>query len=268
MTKDFFFDGQCLSDFGFIPCSFASSGIEASSLSEITYTEIKAPLSNKSHKVALSYSNNLSKTVQIIKNTCRFNNTYHITNDDISEITKWLCRRNYKWFKWINENDDDEIFYKARINLRKLELLGECVGLELEINTDSPYGYTREFAESFTFDSNTETAAVLNVYSDEEGYIYPDMVITLKESGNLEISNIFENRTTYIGDCKAGEIITITGGDVQQIMTSDETHDLSTSFNYIFPRLCNLYKKSKNEISANLGCDMEMKYRGIRKAGI
>ena len=107
----------------------------------------------------------------------------------------------------------------------------------------------------------------MDVYSDDEGYIYPDIRINVKENGTLKITNTYENRVTQLNNCKAGETITIIGSDVKQIM-SDAEHDLSHDFNYVFPRLCNMYRQSINKITVNLDCDIEIKYRGIRKAGM
>ena len=266
LIEDFIFDGVQLSDFGYIICSFDSSvGITTSPVSENTYEEIKSSNSNISHKVSQSYDSNLSRVIQICKNPC--SNEMELSNDDVSEITKWLCRKDYKWFRWIDLEDDDEIYYEAKINIQKIEL-GNKIGFELNITTNRPYGLTRMFDTTFEFDSNSKKS--INIYSDEEGYIYPDVIIELKESGNLEIINEFENRITSIKNCNVGEIITIIGNDTQQIVTSDNTHDLSESFifNYNFLRLCNLYGNSTNMISVNLKCNITIKYRGIRKVGI
>ena len=265
MIQDFLFDGQTLSGFGYMICSFDSSGGDSTaSVSDMSYTEIKSPLSDTSHKVSASYENNLSRTIQICKKTCDDSN-YNITNDELSELSRWLCRKDYKWFKWIDDEADDEIFYQVHITLKKIEIGNNTVGFELDIISNRPYGVTNEIRVSY---SNTANSPVcLDVYSDDEGYIYPDIRINVKENGTLKITNHYENRTTQINNCKSGEIITIYGSDVRQII-SDAKHDLSADFNYIFPRLCSMYRQSVNEITINLSCDIEIKYRGIRKAGI
>lgn len=266
MIQDFIFDGQRLSDFGYIICSFdANDDKETKIVSEMNFTEIKSPLSNISHKVSTSYDSNLSCIIQICKNPCD-NENYNINLDDVSELTKWLCRKDYKWFKWINDDDNDNVFYEVRISLKKIELQSYNIGFELNIISNRPYGLTKEMKT--TWNSNVNPTMSFNVYSDEEGYIYPDMVITLNETGNLKICNEFEGRNTYVGGCSAGEVITFIGNDTLQITSNDENHDLGETFNYNFPRLCSLYKQTINEISVNLDCDIQMKYRGIRKVGI
>lgn len=265
MIQDFLFDGQTLSGFGYMICSFDSSGSNSTEfVSNMSYTEIKSPLSNISHKVSASYENNLSRTIQICKKNCN-DSDYNITNDELSELSRWLCRQDYKWFKWIDDEDDDEIFYQVHITLKKIEIHDNKVGFELDIISNRPYGMTNEIKENY---NNADYSPIrLDVYSDEEGYIYPDLIIKIKENGNLKITNTYENRITQINNCEAGEIITIIGNDVRQIMSNSE-HDLSFDFNYIFPRLCSMYNQSNNEIIINLNCDIEIKYRGVRKVGI
>lgn len=266
MVADFIFDGQSLSSFGYMICDFNAVGLETSTISEMNYTDIQAKMSDVSHKVSTSYGSNLQRTIQIIKKNCNNNDSYHILNDEISELAKWLCRKDYKWFKWVNDTDDDDIFYQVRINLRQISLGNDNIGFELDIISNRPYGLTQEIKITRDFKSNVLTA--INVYSDEEGYIYPDMVITLMQDGDLEITNEFENRTSCISNCTNGEIITVLGSDVLQIYSSNKSHKFSESFDYNFPRLCNTYRNTINNIKTNLNCNIEFKYRGIRKVGI
>lgn len=415
MITDFIFDGQELSGFGYMICDFdSSSGTETSSVSDMSFTDIKSPLSNISHNIATSYTENLSRTIQIMKNPCD-NNNLNITNDDLSELSRWLCRKDYKLFKWVDDEDDDEVFYEVQIKLRKIELGNGRVGVELDIISNRPFGLTREIINTmslyvapppsendtfkkeyfitdelyenssyqkylyvhddsynggtfqayytyyvpnsarialykigtqypvyctsdtfivcsrrvyynydgsvkstsdnmattvsshtialgsgttlynsfYIFDNTTEIQEYLNtgdtegaivipdnsnsnltnfkkitVFSDDEGYIYPDVTITIQADGDLELVNEFENRTTYIAGCTVGEVITIIGGDTLQITSSDDTHDMSKCFNYKFPRLCTEYMNYTNTFSTNITCDIEIKYRGIRKVGI
>ena len=266
MKNDFIFDGQRLSDFGYIIVDFNSStGVTTSNVSKMSYTDVKAPLSHKSHNVSTTYDENLSKQIQIMKNHCMDDNI-EITNDDLSQLSRWLCRTDYKQFKWIDDKDDDEIFYNVKIDLSKIEL-GDTVGFELNITSDSQFGYTRDIKNVMDFTGTTENT--INVYSDDEGIIYPDVIITIKENGDLNLINGREpNRSTYISDCKENEIITIIGGDTLQISSNLETRDFSNTFNYKCPRLVSKYRDYYNAFTCNLKCIIEIKYRGIRKVGI
>lgn len=266
MKNDFIFDGQRLSDFGYIIVDFNSTGVTTSNVSKMSYTDVKAPLSHKSHNVSTTYNENLSKQLQIIKNHCT-EKDIEISNDELSRLSRWLCRTDYKQFKWIDDKDDDEIFYNVKIDLSKLEL-GNVIGFELNITADTQFGYTREIKNVMDFTDTTEN--IVNVYSDDEGIIYPDVVITIKEDGDLKLINDKEsNRSTIINDCKTNEIITIIGGDTLQITSSLESRNFSDNiFNYKFPRLISKYRDYHNIFTSSLKCTMEIKYRGIRKVGM
>ena len=65
MIQDFLFDGQTLSGFGYMICSFDSSGMDSTqTISEMSYTEIKSPLSDTSHKVSASRSEEHTSELQ------------------------------------------------------------------------------------------------------------------------------------------------------------------------------------------------------------
>lgn len=266
MVTDFIFDNLRLSDFGYIICNFNStnSDIEISAISDISFIDINSPVSHISHNVTTSYTDNLSKTIQIIKNPCIYN-TLEISNNELSELSRWLCRQNYKLFKWIKTNTDDEIFYNVQVKLKKIELGNTCLGLELTIIANTPFGLTKEYISKLSF--TPASSKSITVFSDEEGYIYPDTTIVINETGDLKLINTYEERTTHITQCTAGEIITIVGGDILQISSNNKSHDLSKCFNYHFPRLCSKYMNYINIFSANISCNIIMKYRGIRKVG-
>lgn len=267
MITDFLFDGKELSSFGYILCSFDSVTFETMPVSGLTYHTIQAPLADTVRKVSASYDSSLSRTITICKRTCDANRLLQITADDISELSRWLCRRDYKWFRFITDDTTgmDEVYYEAQFNIQKVMFGDRCVGLSLTVNTNRPYGLTPEITVYARPDK--EDAMNISVYSDEEGYLYPDMVITLREAGTLEITSETDGRVTRITDCMADEVIHI-HGDILQIESTNGTGSISERFNYQFPRLCNTFEHSENILSFNLNCDVELKYRGIRKVGI
>ena len=266
MVTDFMFDGQTLSGFGYMLCSFSGGEDETLEVSNMEFQEIKSPLSDVSHKTATSYANNYTRTLQVSKSLCENQEDMILTNDDISTLTKWLCRKEYKWFKWIDDEDDDEIFYEVHCTVSKVMIYGKCHGLEITIQSNRPFGVTREINQYRELSADEEFE--ITVYSDEEGYIYPDVVITLSSAGNFELTNTTEDRTTAINNCVQGEVITIKGSDVMQITSTNANHFLATDFNYKFPRLFNEYRNTVNTLSVNLACTIKLTYRGIRKVGI
>lgn len=266
MVTDFMFDGQLLSGFGYMMCDFGKGTDETVVVSEMDYTDISSPLSDVSHKVATSYSSNYQKTIQLCKQFCDNQENDVLTNDDISTLSKWLCRKDYKWFKWVDDEDDDEIFYEVRITLSKVLIHGVCHGVELTIYANRPFAVTKPLTSIYSLDADSEFK--INCYSEEEGFIYPDMTITMRGSGDFTLTNSNENRTTSIDNVSSGEVITIDGSDILQITSSDDNHSLAADFNYKFPRMVNEYRNGINTFLCNLPCLIALTYRGVRKVGL
>jgi hypothetical protein len=277
MVSDFIFDGKLLSDFGYIAIQQDSE--ETPDVSAMKFDTIQGARTDKAHRVSYNYEQNYTTTFTLIKNSCDlegddlgFLNTY-----EISELTRWLARKQYKWFREIddNEENEDDIWYEVQNRITK-EYVGEnVVGLNITVEANTPYGYTREI--SVVKDDVTEPFE-LYVSSDEEGYIYPDIVISITTPGTLVINNENEDRATRIKNCTVGETITIYGDDLQQIVSSIADRDFSNDFNYVFPRLCNLYEQGGNVLDVYMtdesgatktySVSLTFTYRGIRKVGM
>ena len=261
--EDFIFDNMALSDLGYIICTDGVQDLDVV-VSGMDYTTVKAGQSDISHKVATPYSENYHADIEIMKNPCS-DGDLNLTNDDISEMARWLCRKEYKWFRWVDEIGQDEIWHEVRITIDKKIYGDSVIGLLLHVESNRPYGLTKVFKQVV---NRTEEPTVVFVHSDEEGYIYPDVTIEVESDGDIVISNEYENRSTVIKNCVADEVITIMGGDMLQISSTSADHDFSKSFNYKFPRLCNLYNNHKNPISVTGDCTTTLSYRGIRKVGM
>jgi len=100
--------------------------------------------------------------------------------------------------------------------------------------------------------------------SDEIGYIYPNMEVMCLESGNLEITNSNENRTTIIKNCLKDEVITFS----KELLfhSSILEHIIQNDFNYIFLRISNSYKNRKNILTFSMPVKAEISYSPYVKA--
>lgn len=264
MTEDnFIFDGKQLSDFGYI---IAHDNIldEDITVSNMQYTTIKGARSDTAHKVAAPYEDYYHADIMIIKNPCAFENL-DLTNNDISEMSKWLCRKEYKWFRWIDDIGQDEIWYEVQISVDKKVYGDSVIGLVLHINSNKPYAQSQLYTYEWVGGLDNTT---LFVHSDEEGYIYPNMTITVKGGGDVIITNHYEERSTIIRNCANMEKFTIIGGDMMQISSSIAKHELSKDYNYKFLRLCNRYGNAENKLTISPNCNVTLSYRGIRKVGL
>lgn len=260
MVTDFIFDKVMLSDLGYI---LVLESEEYKDIHQMDYGTIKGSRTDVSHKTSYNYGQNYSTTFTIMKNSCSYGvDELDLTYNDIRELTRWLCRKEYKWFKFCKDDEDDEIWYEVKINTQK-EYVGEkIVGLKLFVEANSPYGFSKEMEKTYI-----GTNFRVKIYSDEEGYIYPDVKIKLTNGGNLVLTNVFENRQTTLKNCVGNEIITFHGGDIQQI-ESTKSHDFITEFNYQFPRFVNEYGSFENTFTSNLPCTISFTYREIRKVGM
>lgn len=114
--------------------------------------------------------------------------------------------------------------------------------------------------------------ASLNDTSYEEGYIYPQMEITIGNiddrpinERNLTIHNSIENRESYIANCKSDEVITL---DYPVIKSSVSSHNIQNDFNWTFFRVANTYDNSRNDLVISLPCSIKIKYSPIVKVGL
>ena len=105
----------------------------------------------------------------------------------------------------------------------------------------------------------------INDTSYEEGFIYPEMEITVDKDGDLKIHNSIENRETFIANCVAGEIITM---DYPIIRSSISSHNIQNDFNWNFLRVANTFESSRNDLTITLPCSIKIKYSPIVKVGI
>lgn len=108
--------------------------------------------------------------------------------------------------------------------------------------------------------------ASLNDTSYEEGYIYPEMEITIKKDGDLTIHNSIENRETCIANCQVNEVITLDYPIIKSLPSS--SHNIQNDFNWTFFRIANTYDNSRNDLVISLPCSIKIKYSPIVKVGL
>ena len=263
MISDFIFDGRALSEFGYI-LVFENTE-DAMDTSNMEMKTIKGARNDKSLGVGYSYGDNLTATYLIMKNFCEFpEDDLNLTDEDVSELTRWLCRKQYKWFRYVDDDGaTSDVWYQGYWTVQKEYAGDSVIGLKITLHTNAPYGYSR-IIKHFS----NETAFDINVNTDEEGYIYPTVTIQLAEGGELHFINTTENRDMELKNCVAGETITIENGDVQQIGSTNTAHDWIHEFNYKYPRFVTSYGNLENHFTINKQADITLEYREIRKVGL
>ena len=261
-ATDFEYDGICLSDKGFMICYFDSTGVETiSNGSNITFNTVPTMYGSKFEIVGSQYEEYITATFQICKRACGPRRE-EVSMEDMRDIMRWLNRKNFHKFKLIDV-DYAGIYFEATFNVSKIEFNGKVYGFELEMITNRPFAVKEPV---ITHIDNKVRNGKHTIFSksDEEGYIYPDMEIAIKEDGDLVMHNSLDDRTMTIRNCKAGEVINIT----YPMISTNKDRKIQIDFEWLFFRIATTFKDRRNDITISLPCSIKIKYTPIVKVGI
>lgn len=266
---DFEYDSHYLSDFGFVICSFdGSSGNQnVSAGSEITFNTVSTQR-GKIHTLASAvYESCIEAEFDIAKIECNTGVLSVISDSEFRSIMRWLNRSKFLRFRLLFDDysEYENRYFNASFNLEKILSEDNLVGIKLKMITNSPFAYGDKVVNSWSSDENV--TKIISDVSDEIGDTFPTIEITLKESGDLQITNKTISNTTIIKNCTIGEKITIDGKH-QIICTDRDTHKIYNDFNYKFFKICNTFDNPVNEITTNLSCDIVVYYYPVIKNGL
>ena len=192
-----------------------------------------------------------------------------IVNEDGSDIsqeqerglTRWLCKRGvYQWL-FIQDERYSDIWIRCNMSNPQVWTVGGVKGMQFDVTTSSSIAFSDEREYNYTLTDTDKIIEDLFVYNDEEILIYPEMEITMLESGDLTIINSREADASYITEIKnlvVGEIVTIKDEDITSSVTS---HDVLNDSNLLWTRLYD----EDNQLTFNLKCDVTIKFREYRK---
>lgn len=267
-TCDFEYDGVRLSDLGYIVCEFGgSSGDErVNAGSEITFITVPLHSGKRTAVAGSKYDKCLSAKLQICKNPNKFNESeMEISDEEFRALSRWLNRREYLWFHGFDADRSTRPWFRASFSLTRIDVGKTTYGVELDMVTDSPFGYDREKNIELEFTS-TQLSKRFSDDNDEIGDTYPEMTITCNASGDLKLENDVTGCSMEINNCVSGEIITLSGESLI-ISTSSATHSntIANDFNYDFFRFGNSFENCVNTVTASIPCDVVMRYRPILK---
>ena len=260
---DFIYDGERLSDKGYLICKFDSSGTDTiTNGSELTFNTIPTQRGAKYELTSVEYSDYLTATFQICKNTC-ISSIEEITVEEMRDIMRWLNRKEFHKFSFTNY-EYVNIYFEASFNVSRIEVGGILCGFELQMVTNSPFAYYKPVKVAIKNLISNGTKTIMS-QSDEEGYIYPEMQITMDASGDLEIHNDIEDRTMFIKNCEKGEVIKL---NYPVIETSLASHKIQNDFNWRFLRIAKTYRDNANHLTISLPCTIELVYTPRIKIGL
>lgn len=265
---DFEYDGKQLSEFGFMVCSFdVPSGAEtAEKGSEITLSS--EPVRNGMRVIVcgVSYDDMLTTTFQICKDPTAFDPDHmEITVEEFRSLSRWLNRKEFCWFHSYDWDEPERVkpWFRATFTLSRVQIAQRTYGIELEMVTDSPFGYGEEIVKKLAF-TNANLSLPFADQNDEIGDTYPEVKVTCGASGDLVLTDDVTGCSFEVANCSNGEIITLSG-DTMIIESSDDEHDIANDFNYQFFCFGNTINNRTNIITASMPCNVEIKYRPIMK---
>lgn len=262
MFTDFVYANETLSDYKLMVCSFNSdNGAQTvSSGSNLTFNTSKSVGRNESLFTGTQYTEDYTATFQCCKvDSC--DSPLKIEAEEFSQISRWLNRNDgFHEFK-TNEQGYENIRYFGSFNVQAIKVGGIIYGLELSFTTNSPYA----FADKMKISYSGKSFALFDT-SDEIYEIYPDVIITCNESGNLSIQNSLDDEIFKINNCTAGEVITING--LSRDITASNAHNVANDFNYNYLKIVNTYADRLNKFTSNLDVVITFEYSPIRKVGI
>lgn len=263
ILKDFQYDDLTLSEMGFMTCSFGGgSGIETvSSGSQLSFNTVSVDHGELKELITSQYEDTLQFTFQICKRACD-NIGAEISFTEYRDLVSWLHRKSYHKLKLLNDEYLD-LYFEGSFNVSRIEIDGVLIGLELTFISNRPYALQEEHSLSLDFEQNE--SKIISTMSDEEGIIYPKMIIQLKESGNLILQNDRDSEVMYIADCRGGETISI---DYPLIETDKNAHNITNDFNWSFLKLFTTFYNKQNRITSSLKCTISFAFSSRVKIGI
>lgn len=260
MFDRFVFDGIPCNEYGVVCVSFTPASMNTISAQESELKTEKSIRGDTFHITSQEYTKPLSYTIQIV-------NRDYTPISAIQEraLKKWLCQKGkYKLFCVLDKRYAD-IWFFANISNPKSIYITDTVGMEFTVTTNAPFGFS-DIRDKQWIMGKDDVINDLYVDNDEELPIYPDIVITAKESGSLTLVNnsiADAPNTLVINNCIAGEIISLECS-YPHISSSIPSHNVFNDFNSYWPYLIDGY----NRISVNKPCILQFKYREFRKVGI
>lgn len=301
IATDFIYDGQRLSDLGYMICQFDEGGGFAtdSAGSSIEFSQVPVNSGRRYILTGAKYNTPFEGQISICKpcgdafteseygalmrwlNRPDYHNLYlgsdsfeYVTGYSVSSsgITATASDGNETAFSTIvglagaktsMANNYVETHYRGTFNVEKVEHRGEIIGFTLTFISDGPFGYAAPV--TYAFSLTASSSYTITDDSDEVGYIYPaSLQVTCSSAGNLTLTNSIESRETTVNNVTSGEILTC-DNNIATLDTSKSAHDVLSDFNYKFLRIANTYTTRTNTITSTLPCSIVLTYTPRRK---
>lgn len=252
------------SDYGLIVASF-SSGSSSDDETGISISINEQFISHNPIPVYIgqAYADKLRPQVTLVKNPCMFHDEVYFTENDCRAILRKVIGYNgYQWMRLINDNPDENLWYKAKVvNVSYQRMGSKVAGIILEMECDSCFAWSKEY--NLTINAKANRAFhIYNNTDDLYHYVLPITTVTPTAGGEFSIINNTENWETKISNISATEVLTMDSKN--ELLSSSKAHaSLLNDFNLHYIRLV----PDRNEFIVNQDAAIQFKYRVPRKAG-
>ena len=185
---------------------------------------------------------------------------------NLEKIGLWLFgKRNYSDLK-ILQPDMQNVTYRCFMLQPKIIRIGNTIkGVSALVHSKDPWGLSEEKMYTYTFTPPVSNVVITNNnLSDDSGYLYPNMTITMADTGgDISITNTSDNNRVFsFSGLLANEVITIDNS--LQIISSNSGLRRLGNFNKNFLRLVS---GSNNLLITGAVTQITLEYAEARKIG-
>ena len=265
MITDFIYDGNRLSELGYVTCVFGSGGDTDTVTTDSQRNFDHLSLFNGKYQPfsVVNYTDVFSTKISCCKDPCRDDSDDPITLDEMRQIKRWLSPASPKKFYIPDDAEYDDIYWEGTFNVEEVWSAGNRVGFNLTFESNRPYAIGGDI--KYEGDVSAGGTISINNVCDEEGYVYPGIEITCSAVGTLTITNtsFTSDESMVIENCTSGEVITVT--PELQISSSLSMHKLSKDFNWRFLKIWNYGEYRENNITCSLAAHYKISYTPSKK---
>lgn len=253
------------SDHGLIVGTFSYSGESEDDIG-MNITTIEEFLGHSPVPVYLGqkYTDKLKLQITLVKNPCIYNNMHFYEHECRSLLRIITGKKGYQWLKLINNEFDDDLWYRAKVNNILYKRIDDnVVGIILSMECDSCFAWSKEHIITIRVNADKHFY-IYNNTDDLQNYVYPIITVAPCLPGDISLINISDNNwNTEIRNIKESEKVTI--NCASQIISSNRPHDmLLNDFNLGWVRLV----PDKNEYVCNVDATICIRFRVPRKVGV
>lgn len=263
--KDFIYDDISLSSLGLQIVSFnGAQDDDITTDSQREFNSIVLFGGKYQPFITSTYEDRLEVEFSIGKNYCGNDGSLYFSIDEIERIQYWLNRPTPHKFRIVGDPEYATVYWEGSFNLQWIKAGEETVGLNVTFISNRPYALGNENLYEQTLGGKDNFMVVIDSSADE-GSIVPNIIIEIQENGDLELTNTFNNKpiVTQIKNCTSGEIINFS--NMLQVITNKSSHNIYNDFNWVFPRIYNVFGNVDNIFTSNISCKCTLSYNPIRK---